>query len=38
MKSKPVVRNDLTGNSGTGKAASFSFIKECMALNPDIYA
>ncbi len=26
----------LTGNSGTGKTASFSFIKECMALNPDI--
>ena len=26
----------LTGDSGTGKTASFSFIKECMALNPDI--
>jgi hypothetical protein len=24
------------GDSGTGKTASFSFIKECMALNPDI--
>lgn len=26
----------LTGDSGTGKTASFSFIKECMALNSDI--
>ena len=26
----------LTGDSGTGKTASFSFIKECMALSPDI--
>ena len=26
----------LTGDSGTGKTASFSFIKECMAINPDI--
>lgn len=26
----------LTGDSGTGKTASFSFIKECMAWNPDI--
>lgn len=26
----------LTGDSGTGKTACFSFIKECMALNPDI--
>lgn len=26
----------LTGDSGTGKTASFSFIKECMAVNPDI--
>lgn len=26
----------LTGDSGTGKTASFSFIKECMALNQDI--
>lgn len=26
----------LTGDSGTGKTASFSFIKECMVLNPDI--
>lgn len=26
----------LTGKSGTGKTAAFSFIKECMALNPDI--
>lgn len=26
----------LTGASGTGKTASFSFIRECMALNPDI--
>lgn len=27
----------LMGDSGTGKTASFSFIKECMALNPDIF-
>lgn len=26
----------LTGDSGTGKTATFSFIKECMAVNPDI--
>lgn len=26
----------LTGDSGTGKTVSFSFIKECMALNPEI--
>lgn len=26
----------LMGDSGTGKTASFSFIKECMAMNPDI--
>lgn len=26
----------LTGDSGTGKTVSFSFIKECMALNQDI--
>ena len=26
----------LTGDSGTGKTASYSFIKECMALNSDI--
>lgn len=26
----------LMGDSGTGKTASFSFIKECMALNPNI--
>ena len=26
----------LAGDSGAGKTASFSFIKECMALNPDI--
>ncbi len=26
----------LTGDSGTGKTASFSFIRECAALNPDI--
>ena len=26
----------LTGSSGTGKTASFSFMKECMAVNPDI--
>lgn len=24
------------GDSGTGKTASFSFIEECMAVNPDI--
>lgn len=26
----------LTGASATGKSASFFFIKECMAVNPDI--
>lgn len=26
----------LTGSSGTGRTVSFSLIKECMALNPDI--
>lgn len=26
----------LMGDSGTGKTASFSFIKECMALNSNI--
>ena len=26
----------LPGDSGTGKTASFSFIKECMAINPNI--
>jgi predicted ATP-binding protein involved in virulence len=26
----------LTGNSGTGKTASFSFIQECMVMNPNI--
>lgn len=26
----------LTGESATGKTAAFSFIKECMAGNPDI--
>lgn len=26
----------LTGDSGTGKTASFFFIKECMAVNPNI--
>lgn len=26
----------LTGSSATGKTASFSFIKECMAINPNI--
>lgn len=26
----------LTGFSGTGKTASFTFIRECMALNSDI--
>lgn len=26
----------LTGDSGMGKTAFFSFIKECMAVNPDI--
>ncbi len=26
----------LTGDSGTGKTVLFSFIKECMALNPNI--
>lgn len=26
----------LTGDSGIGKTAAFSFIKECMAVNPGI--
>ena len=26
----------LTGESATGKTAAFSFIKDCMAVNPDI--
>ena len=26
----------LTGESATGKTTAFSFIKECMAVNPDI--
>lgn len=26
----------LTGSSATGKSASFSFLRECMAINPDI--
>jgi predicted ATP-binding protein involved in virulence len=26
----------LTGSSGTGKTTAFSFIKECMSVNPDI--
>ena len=26
----------LTGASATGKTASFSFIRECMAINPNI--
>ena len=26
----------LMGDSGTGKTAAYSFIKECMSLNPDI--
>ena len=26
----------ITGSSGTGKTASFSFIRECMAVNPEI--
>jgi len=26
----------LMGDSGTGKTASFSFIRECMAINPNI--
>lgn len=26
----------LTGASATGKTATFSFIKECMAINPNI--
>ncbi len=26
----------LTGDSATGKSAAFSFIKECMAINPNI--
>jgi hypothetical protein len=27
---------EIDGDSGTGKTASFSFIRECAALNPDI--
>ena len=27
----------LMGDSGTGKTAAFSFIKECMAINPNIF-
>lgn len=27
----------LTGDSGTGKTVAFSFIKECMAVNPKIF-
>lgn len=27
----------LMGDSGTGKTASFSFIRECMAINPKIF-
>lgn len=27
----------LTGSSATGKTASFSFMKECMAVNSDIF-
>lgn len=27
----------LMGDSGTGKTATFSFIKECMAINPKIF-
>lgn len=26
----------LMGDSGTGKTAVFSFIRECMAINPNI--
>lgn len=26
----------LMGDSGTGKTATFSFIRECMAVNPKI--
>lgn len=26
----------LTGDSGTGKTAAFSFVKECMVVNPKI--
>lgn len=26
----------LMGNSGTGKTAAFSFIRECMAINPKL--
>ena len=26
----------MLGDSGTGKTASFSFIRECMAINPKI--
>lgn len=34
-----VFKNNITilmGNSGTGKTAAFSFIKECMAINPKL--
>ena len=27
----------LMGDSGTGKTASYSFIRECMAINPKIF-
>lgn len=27
----------LTGNSGTGKTLVFSFIRECMAVNPKLF-
>ena len=33
-------KNNITimmGDSGTGKTASFSFIRECMAINPKIF-
>ena len=28
--------NNLTGESASGKSATYSFIKECMAINPNI--
>ncbi len=34
-----VFKNNITilmGDSGTGKTAAFSFIRECMAVNPEI--
>lgn len=34
-----IFKNNITilmGNSGTGKSAAFSFIRECMAINPKI--